>query len=357
MIEFGNDPAKIERYRAFWNCVSVSRPLVGFSYKSWFPMEEYSASAAWQTATFLSPEMVDPDAFLDDQERLLREGETLDDDIIRGASPSQAVPWLCGMLGGALRILPGSILAEERKLSWREAGSVRLDRENAWFRKYVEFAEVLAQRAQDRFPVSHGTLVGPTDLAAMLRGHGQSVLDLLEQPGEAANLLRRTADIFREVTEAVWQRIPQYHGGYFDAQYSLWAPGSIVRMQEDASALYSPGLYRKFVLPVDRELAGAFDCSFIHLHSTSLFLMDMLLEIDEIRCYEINNDVSGPPVEELIPYFQRIQRAGRPLLIRGSFKADELKGLLDVLEPGGLYLYIMVEQEEEADRLRPLVGL
>ena len=35
---FGNDPEKIERYRAFWNRDSVDRPLVGFSFVGWYPL-------------------------------------------------------------------------------------------------------------------------------------------------------------------------------------------------------------------------------------------------------------------------------------------------------------------------------
>ena len=102
---FGNDPAKIEGYRAFWNRSPVKRPLVGFSIKSWFPLQEFAASAAWQEFEVLTPDMIEPEAFLDDQERLLAEGEVMGDDILRGASPSQAVPWLDGMVGATLRIL------------------------------------------------------------------------------------------------------------------------------------------------------------------------------------------------------------------------------------------------------------
>jgi hypothetical protein len=119
---FGNDPAKIAGYQAFWDRAPARRPLVGFSIKSWFPLQEFAASAAWQDCDELTPDMVAPEAFLDDQERLLREGETIDDDILRGASPSQAVPWLDGMLGAKLRILPGTVLGVERTLPgtrWR----------------------------------------------------------------------------------------------------------------------------------------------------------------------------------------------------------------------------------------------
>ena len=97
---FGNDPAKIERYNSFWRRADVPRPLVGFTTRGWFPLEEYAATRAWPINTYLTPEMVVPEAFLDDEERLLREGEVLEDDIIRGDMPAAAaIPWLSGMLG------------------------------------------------------------------------------------------------------------------------------------------------------------------------------------------------------------------------------------------------------------------
>ncbi len=351
---FGNDPAKVARYRAFWARERVERPLVGFSFKSWFPLQEFAASASWQEQPYLEPDMVEPEAFLDDQERLLREGEMIEDDILRGATPSQAVPWLDGMLGSRLRILPGSILGEERCLPWDKLEGLRLDPCNPWYQKYLAFIEALVRQAAGRYPVSHGTLHGPSDLAASLRGHSQSIMDLLEAPERARALLERLAEIFCEITQEAWRRIPLYHGGYFDGQYQLWAPGPIIRMQEDATGLYSPQLYRRFLQPVDRTLASHFACAFIHLHSTSMFLLDAFLEIEEIRCFEVNYELisGGPPVAGMLPYWQHIQEAGRPLLIRGSFTPDEARELMDGLDPRGLYLYIMVEDQQESEALR-----
>jgi len=355
---FGNDASKLERYRAFWSRADVERPLVGFTLRGWFPLEEYAATRAWQEADYLTPDMVLPEEFMEDEERLLREGEVLDDDIIRGASPAAAViPWLCGMLGSRLRILPGNVLAQERTLPWQELEQVRLDRQNPWFRKYIEFAEALARRSNGRFPVSHGALLAPSDLFGQLRGHTQSIIDLVEETERSSRLLWRLAGIFREITEEVWKHLPLYHGGWFDGMYQLWSPGPIIRMQEDASALYSPRLYREFLQPIDRQLASGFSHSFIHLHSTSMFLLDAFLEVEELGCFEINNDVSGPPVTEMVPYFQMVQRARRSLLIRGSFTPDEIRLLMDSLEPRGLFLLILVGDLEEAAILRPFLGM
>ncbi len=116
-IPYGNDPAKIERYRAFWSRADVRRPLVGFSLVGWFPLDEFAAAKSWGTARYLTPEMVDPAAFLPDHLRMLREGEIVDDDVIRGACPAQvAVPWIPGMMGAKMRILPQNVLGEEQHL-------------------------------------------------------------------------------------------------------------------------------------------------------------------------------------------------------------------------------------------------
>lgn len=356
---FGNDPAKVAKYQAFWQRAPVKRPMVGFSVKSWFPLEEFSASAAWQGQRVLTPEMIEPEAFLDDQERLLREGETLEDDIFRGASPSQAVPWLDGMLGAELRILPGSVLGVERTLPWEQLAQLRLDTDNPWFCKYMEFIEALVHRSAGRYPVSHAPLIGPSDILALLRGHTQSVLDLVESRGEVQRFLCRSGEIFCQITDEAWKRIPRYLGGYFDAQYQLWSPGPIVRLQEDAAGVFSPRLYRELLQGIDRAVAGRYPCAFIHLHTNSMFLYDLFLEVREIRCFQVNYELhsGGPPIAGMIPALRKIQAADRPLLVRGSFTPDELRQLVDALDPRGLYLYIMVESVAEADRLRPILGM
>ena len=356
---FGNDPAKIGRYKAFWKRDEVSRPMVGFSIKSWFPLEEFEASRHWPSDGILTPEMVNPDAFMGDQVRLLREGETMDDDIIRGASPSQAVPWLCGMLGSTLRILPGNILAEEQQFSWEEIAEIHLDHSHPWFRKYMEFAETLVKTAAGAFPVTHGTLVGPTDLAAMYRGHTKNLTDLLDEPEKTQEALWQFAEIFKEITEELWKRVPRFAGGYCDAQYQLWTEKPIIRMQEDAIASYSPRTYRKLVQPIDRYLAKHFAGSFMHLHSTSMFILDAFLEIEGLQCFEVNYEVGsgGPDIRGMIPYFQKFQEAERSLIVRGSFTPDEFRALVDSLDPRGLYIYIMVENMKEVENLRPIVGM
>jgi hypothetical protein len=228
---------------------------------------------------------------------------------------------------------------------------------NPWFEKYCEFAAALVARADGRYPISHGAELGPTDLHALLRGHSNSILDLIDAPQRSAELLLHLGAIFVQYFHESWRRLPLFHGGYFDAQYQLWAPGPIIRMQEDATAVFSPDLYRRLAQPVDRMIAGQFACNFIHLHSTSMFMLDAFLEIDELRGFEINIEPFNIPVEGMIPYYQLVQAADRPLLIRGTLTAEEARRIVDSLDPRGLYLHILPESRTQVDELRPILGL
>ena len=54
VIPFGNDPAKIERYRAFWTQSEVNRPIVGFSMIGWFPLDAFPAAQKWKVHRYLN---------------------------------------------------------------------------------------------------------------------------------------------------------------------------------------------------------------------------------------------------------------------------------------------------------------
>ena len=356
-FEFGNDPAKLNRYRQFWNREPVKRPLIGFTTLTWFPLDEFKVSAAWPKNTELTADMVHPEDFLDDWEELIREGEYMDDDIIRGVSPLQSIFWGCGTLGCRMRILPGNIVAVDQSLPWEEILGMKIDLDHPWFKTYLEFIDVLVKRSDGRYPVSHSTLCGPLDFVVALRGHEQTVIDMMEEPENAGRLIREMGDAFILFTQEAWKRIPRFQGGYFDAQYRLWSPGSIIRMQEDAIAVMSPSLYQEFIQPVDRKIASTFENPFMHLHATSMIVLDELLAVQEIKALEVNHDVGGPPIEDLIPYLQRIQEHNVPLIVRGEFVTEEIQKLVDALDPAGLYLYMMVADRKASDPFRPLVGL
>jgi len=349
---------KFERYKQFWNRENAESPLLGFTFKSWFPLSEYKISAGWEkTSDFLTPEMVVPEDFFDDIEELLVRENSINDDIIRGACPAQFLPWLCASLGCELRLMPGNVLPVDRELTWKGCWEAADNyQSSAWYRKYISFAKSLSGRAGEKYPVSYGTIEGPLDLAVKLRGHEQTVLDMIDEPDKSRELLKRLAQVFVAVSKEVLANIRPFHGGYYDSVFCLWAPGTLVRLQEDAIAVLSPELYSKFIFPLDVEMAGEFEYSIMHLHTNSRFALDRILENEELTAIQINHEPFSVSLKEMLPYYRLVQKADKALLLRGEFTKEDARLLMDSLEPEGLLVLHVVGDSEDINLMRSVYG-
>ena len=189
-----------------------------------------------------------------------------------------------------------------------------------------------------------------------LRGHTEAIMDLMESPAEAMALAGRLAEISIRFARAHHEAAKPFHGGHFIEAYSMWAPGPLVRLQEDATAVYSPDLYRQIVLEADRRIARAFPYSLLPPHGSSLFLLDEFLSIKEIGVYQVNRDVGEMGLPDLIPYLMRIQEEGRRLFLRGSFGREDFMLIAKNLEPTGLMVQSVVGTTEEARELAEIAG-
>lgn len=342
---------KIARYREFWDLKPVKRPLVGFDVGGWFPFERYADLRGVPEKGFIEPDTLDARRCLPDYRAFMERANAVEDDFIKGVCPISAIPWMEGILGCRLQRSGQTVWAQERKADWEDIADISAAPEAPWLKKYVEFVRVLTEEAAGRYPVGVPILRGVTDMMGALRGHTETIIDFLENPEETRALAARAAEALIAVTRAHHAATTTFRGGYFIEQYCMWAPGPIVRLQEDASAVISPTIYRDFIRQNDRRIAASFPYSLIHLHSSSLFLLEDFLEIAEIGVFQINRDVGEMGMPELMPYLKRIQAAGRRIFLRGPIPAEDLALVERELSPTGLMVQAVVGGPEEAREL------
>jgi hypothetical protein len=352
VAEPGSIAGKIDRYMRFWSLSRVERPLVGFSVGGWFPLQSYRAMQMLRGTPRLAPDDLHPEEFLPDYEGVVALWEGVEDDMIRGLAPIPPFPWLEAMLGSRIQIGEDSIWAEEGGFEYADLERIDFSADNPWRRKYLEFVATLTRHFGDRIPVGQPILRGPSDMIAAMRGSSEMVLDLYDHPQEFRRLAECCTDFAIGLIRAQHAITGPFAGGYLIEQLGLWAPDRLARLQEDSSALFSPDLYGALLLPWDRRMAEAFPYSAIHLHSSSLFLLDRILEVETLRCIQINKDVGNAAIAEMMPFFQMVQARRRSLLIRGKLDLDDLALLRAGLSPDGLYLQIVVEKPEDTRRLR-----
>lgn len=348
-MEFGKPKSveeKIEAYQKFWDLSEVQKPLIGLDVGGFFPFQWFSALKEIKENVYIQPELLVVDKYLDDYARLYQRSAVVDDDLIKGVSPIPAIPWMEAMLGCPVEISGNSIWAKEQNADWDKLERLSLEKENPWLQKYLEFLAVLVRKANGEYPVSQPILRGVTDLLSALRGSTQALLDTMESPDRIKTLAARCADAIIKVSRMQYEVIQPFHGGYLIEQFGIWAPGIIVRLQEDLSAIYSPRIYADLIQAFDRQIAAAFPYCLIHLHNSSLFLLDYFLEIEEIDVFQINRDVIGMSTEEMIPYLKKVQDQKRRLLIRGALTKDDLRLIHANLSPVGLILQIVLNDAD-----------
>jgi hypothetical protein len=346
----------IARHEAFLNRVPVERPLLGFWLGGYYPAEQFPRGTSdWRDGQELRPEDVAFAPFATDYEALFRLHQQADDDFFYVGSAYWGIPWMEAILGCPVFAAGANCRAEACLAELAEFP--RLDLADIpWFQVLRRFTMELAAFSAGRFPVCPPLLRGPGDCASAMLGGMPFVMGFHDDPARMEVLLRHCSQTRLAVVRALAAVTSPWHGTHAAGGYpsKLWCRRPVAYCQEDSAALLSPDLFRQFVMPLHREQCRAAEVNFIHLHSSCLYPVDILLEN---RCYdvlEINIDHPGgssPALPELLPVLKRIQAAGLPLLLWGELSPGEWKTLRKELSPVGLSLQPIVRQAEDIPAL------
>ena len=167
-----------------------------------------------------------------------------------------------------------------------------------------------------------------------------------QHPEPLARFLAICAEAFLAMVERRMAIVPPFHDGYMvRVEMGLWAPGPVVWFSADAMRNLSPEIYRQFLFDIDRKICRSFEYSIIHIHSASTHILPVLLDEPELTAIEVTIDPPGfgPPPLSLMDSFQKIQAAGKSLLIAGTMRRFELDRLLQSLSPVGLAIRAELE--------------
>lgn len=326
--------ALLTRHSAWWQhqgLLYAETPDGGLG-DLWLPLADGRLASADVT---LTPEMLDV-------ERLVGPAQPpgklqLWGDIIQTRDPYVRVPWVEAIIGCPIRasIQGGAMRAQHFVRSWQEwpvsSGDIL-----PWLKLLQRLVKLLVARSGGQYAVAHTLMRGPSDLAEAALGPELMCLSQYDHPSELRAFLESVTERFLAIWRAQWRLVPPIEGGYVNP-FGIWAPGTVVRTQCDASALLSPAQYREWYLPYDKRIAEAADFAVIHLHSGSLHTVESLLQLNKPQAIQVSLDPqpSGPPLDRLLPVFGRILQA-KSLIVDGVLNARQVQQLLEMLPADGL---------------------
>jgi hypothetical protein len=329
--------ALLERHAAWWRREASlytqvhSSPLVPL----WLPLADGTDATE---DLDLRPEMLDAERLAGPA---LEAGPLeLRGDLFRVAVPYARVPWVEAILGTPIRatIQGGSMRTEAFCASWEEWEGTGPHRDEAWFGLLTQLTESLVRRSGGRCAVVQTLMRGPSDLAEAVLGPELMCFSLYDHPQALRRFLDEVTGTFVEILEAQLARVVPVEGGYV-TPFGIWAPGTVVRTQCDATAFLSGAQYAEWFLPYDLRICETVDYSFIHLHSCSLHTVDALLAQERPHAIQVTLEDPGPSLKEMLPIFQRIL-GSKPLLLEGKLSDDEVVWLQDQLPQGGLAITV-----------------
>lgn len=338
----------LARQRAFWQRTATDRPLLRVApWQDWQPYAPFvlrDGSAPTDTYE-ITPGLLDPVASL----QATRPSRLVDGDFICGWGAYDQC-WTEAILGCGVKRAGPSVWSEPLVTSWEEADRLPRTGHEEWLKELIKVNQVLVEEVRGVFPVSQPLLRGPLDMAEAALPSEMLYAGFYEEPDRLRRFLQHCARLFVEAATQRLDNTPRFHGGYaVRYEWGLWAPGTTVQFQADASRNLSARTYRQFLAPIDRMIAGAFDYPIIHTHSGSHHILSVLVDEPELRAIEVSIDPApyGPPPLELLPDLLMIQQAGKSLLISGPMRRAELDELLNRLSPVGLGIRAGILPEQD----------
>ncbi len=340
---------RIAKHQAFWRKENTSR-LTAFRIGDYFMSRQFTAAHPLLTdGKKVEPEQLSVADFFDDYLRMYRETEEAGQDAFFTATPFTGIPWMEAIVGCPVYSTKSSFIAKEI-VSSLDRIDPQQQFNQTWLDKYLEFTGALVELSDGRFPVGQPIMRGPADILGTMMGQSAMVLALYDSPEEVRGLLHNISKMFLDVIARQKKMVPRFHGGESIGFYDLWTPDSCIWFQDDLTALLSPELYEAILYPVHKTIPPIYRHSLVHIHPTSFYTIDYLLEIDELDCIQINKDEGGPSVEEMLPVFKKVL-ARKKLVIWGSLTKDDLLRIDRELDPAGLETMVCTETLEEAKEL------
>jgi hypothetical protein len=263
-------------------------------------------------------------------------------DILPAAWPHAGTLPLCTYLGAAPEYAPDNV--------WYHACMDDIDahpplRFDPTHPRVVELEHIVSRTVElsrGNYLVGMPALLPGIDVLAELRGAGNLMMDLLENP------------------DAVHRRLQEIHAAWIDAfdrmafgYFMLWAPGKVCLAQCDSAAMFSTEMFDEFVIPYLKLQCEHLDRCMFHVDGAqALRHVDALLRVEKLHAIEFTPDPKSPGGGDAswFPLYRRILDAGKSVWV-ANLRKHEIIPLLDSIGPRGVYLSVNGLSVADAERL------
>jgi hypothetical protein len=270
-------------------------------------------------------------------------------DILPAAWPHGGTLPLATYLGATPRYAPTNIWYEPCMSDLRSHPPLRFDPEHPQCRQLETIVRQAVELSRGNYFVGMPALLGGLDILAELRGTGDLLMEMIEDPPGVHQRLREIQDAYVPAFNRMYDILKLEDGSMCFGYFMLWGPGKTGLCQCDTAAMFSAEMFGEFVIPYLREQCAFLDQSMFHIDGAQCLIhLDQLLEIEDLDAIEYTPDPKSPGGGDphWFELYRRILRAGKSLWV-ANLRKEQVVPVLDAI--GGEGVYVSVNGLTEAD--------
>ena len=308
------------------------------------PIEEVAAPPDCVCPTYTTADV----AFRVNQAQRQAAGTHYLGEAIMGVAPGDIGPnCLAAFLGCRVREMPrspgdphaGSTAWFEPCLAEAVSAAFGYARDNFYWRFCRQSYERALNVSRGRFLLQFPDLIEGLDTLAAMRGSQRLLVDLIDRPQWVYDCLDQITQLYFRYYDMLHDLIRDEVGG---SVFWCWAPGRLVKLQCDFSAMISRSTFRDFMLPVLKKMTERLSYSLYHWDGPgALHHLEALLSLPDLDMIQWTPGAGQEPPEHRRwwPVYHQIVGAGKRVMIGvgGATAAQTKKVLLALKREFGPY--------------------
>ncbi|MEE8399056.1 MAG: hypothetical protein V3S89_08620 [Desulfobacterales bacterium] len=231
------------------------------------------------------------------------------------------------------------------------------DDTNPWWQVIERTLKASADLAQGKYMVGCPDLVENIDILSALR-EGQTLMrDMIDRPEWVERKVQEINRVWFEAYQRIYDIIRLDDGSSAFGAFRIWGPGRTAKLQCDASAMFSPTMFERFVTPSLTQQCAWLDHSIYHLDGTQAIChLDNLLNIAPLDAIEWTPQagIENGGHSRWYGLYRQILSAGKSVQVVGV-AIDEIIPLLDAIGSKGIYILTGFASAEEAKEIVSMV--
>jgi hypothetical protein len=278
--------------------------------------------------------------------------------------PGDSLPISSTDIGpGSLALALGSAPGFSRETVWFEPcwqevadpqglPPLTFDPESHWWKVTEATCHAAMELGRGKYLVGCPDLVENLDIVSALRDPQTLMMDMIQHPEWVEEKVWEVNQAFFAAYQRIYDIIKLPDGSSCFGAFNLWGPGKTAKVQCDAAAMFSPAMFRQFVVPALTAQCEWLDHSMFHLDGTQcLDKLEMLLAIDALDAVEWTPQagIEGGGDPRWFDVYRRILAAGKSAQAIGV-TLGQLKPLLDAVGPKGIYIMMWPQSLAEVEQ-------